>query len=59
VAITTHVPRLTVLLVEQNAKLALKVSQRAYVLESGEISLSGSSTELLHDDRVKAAYLGE
>ncbi|MEY4592553.1 MAG: hypothetical protein RIR18_1448 [Pseudomonadota bacterium] len=50
---------MSVLLVEQNAKLALKVSQRAYVLESGEISLSGSSTDLLHDPRVKAAYLGE
>ena len=59
--VITNVARagMTVLLVEQNAKLALKVSQRAYVLESGEISLNGSSTELLHDPRVKAAYLGE
>ncbi len=46
-------------LVEQNARLALKVSSRAYVLESGKITLSGDSAELLLDDRVRAAYLGE
>ena len=50
---------MTVLLVEQNARLALQVSQRGYVLESGEISLNGPSDELLHDPRVRAAYLGE
>lgn len=50
---------MTVLLVEQNAKLALQVSQRAYVLDSGEITLSGNSSELLNDPRVRAAYLGE
>jgi branched-chain amino acid transport system ATP-binding protein len=50
---------MTVLLVEQNAKLALKVSQRAYVLESGEVTLNGSSSDLLNDARVKAAYLGD
>lgn len=49
----------SILLVEQNARLALKVSRRAYVLESGKITLSGNSAELLQDDRVKAAYLGE
>ncbi len=49
----------SILLVEQNARLALKVSQRAYVLESGKITLSGNSAELLQDDRVRAAYLGE
>jgi branched-chain amino acid transport system ATP-binding protein len=49
----------SILLVEQNARLALKVSKRAYVLESGRITLSGGSAELLHDDRVRAAYLGE
>lgn len=49
----------SILLVEQNARLALNVSRRAYVLESGKISLSGSSAELLHDDRVRTAYLGE
>jgi len=47
------------LLVEQNAHLALKVSQRAYVMESGEITLSGSSAELAANPRVRAAYLGE
>jgi len=49
----------SILLVEQNARLALKVSSRAYVLESGEITLSGNSADLLQDDRVLAAYLGE
>ncbi|MBS4019469.1 MAG: ABC transporter ATP-binding protein [Dechloromonas sp.] len=50
---------MTILLIEQNAKLALESSQRAYVLESGEITLNGDSAELLHDPKVKAAYLGE
>ncbi len=49
----------SILLVEQNARLALKVSRRAYVLESGKITLSGNSADLLQDDRVRAAYLGE
>ncbi len=49
----------TLLLVEQNAHLALKVSQRAYVMESGEITLSGACAELAANPRVRAAYLGE
>lgn len=49
----------SILLVEQNARLALKVSSRAYVLESGKITLRGNASELLQDDRVRAAYLGE
>ena len=49
----------SILLVEQNARLALKISSRAYVLESGHITLSGESAALLQDDRVRAAYLGE
>ena len=49
----------TMLLVEQNANLALKASDRAYVLESGLITLSGKSSELLADPKVRAAYLGE
>lgn len=49
----------SILLVEQNARLALKVSRRAYVLESGLITLSGYSADLIQDDRVRAAYLGE
>ncbi len=48
-----------VLLVEQNAKLALSVSHRAYVIERGEIIRSGESKALLDDDRVKEAYLGK
>lgn len=48
----------TVLLVEQNANLALKISDRAYVLETGKIVKSGSAKELLSDPSVKAAYLG-
>jgi branched-chain amino acid transport system ATP-binding protein len=46
------------LLVEQNAHLALQVSQRAYVMETGRISLQGTASELLSDSRVQAAYLG-
>jgi len=49
----------TVLLVEQNARAALKVADRAYVLETGRIVLSGSAKELLRDERVRKAYLGE
>ena len=50
---------MTVLLIEQNAKLALESSQRAYVMESGEITLNGDSARLLDDPKVRAAYLGE
>ena len=50
---------MTTLLIEQNARLALQASQRAYVMESGEITLSGDSAELLEDPKVRAAYLGE
>ena len=49
----------TILLIEQNAKLALEVSDRGYVMESGEIMLSGPAAALLHDPKVRAAYLGE
>ncbi|MDQ1732730.1 MAG: branched-chain amino acid transport system ATP-binding protein [Pseudonocardiales bacterium] len=49
----------TVLLVEQNAAQALGLANRGYVLETGEIVLTGSGRELLADDRVRAAYLGE
>jgi branched-chain amino acid transport system ATP-binding protein len=49
----------TILLIEQNAKLALEVSNRGYVMESGEITLSGNAKQLLHDPAVRAAYLGE
>jgi branched-chain amino acid transport system ATP-binding protein len=49
----------TILLIEQNAKLALEVSRRGYVMESGEITIAGASESLLHDPKVRAAYLGE
>jgi len=48
-----------ILLIEQNAFMALQVAQRAYVLETGKVVLSGPAAELLRDQRVKAAYLGE
>ena len=49
----------TVLLVEQNAKKALSIADRAYVLETGKIVLSGDAKDLLEDDSIKKAYLGE
>ena len=49
----------TVLLVEQNASRALNMAQRAYVMESGEISMQSDAKALLHDPKVRAAYLGE
>lgn len=49
----------TVLLVEQNAKKALEIADRAYVLETGKIVLSGDATDLMNDQSVKKAYLGE
>lgn len=49
----------TVLLVEQNAKKALSIADRAYVLETGKIVLSGNAQDLMNDDSVKRAYLGE
>lgn len=48
----------TILLVEQNALMALSLANRGYVLESGHVTLSGPARELLHDPRVQAAYLG-
>jgi branched-chain amino acid transport system ATP-binding protein len=49
---------LTVLLVEQNVAVSLKISDHAYVLENGSVVMSGRGEELLHDDRVRQAYLG-
>jgi branched-chain amino acid transport system ATP-binding protein len=49
---------MTILLVEQNVAVSLRISQRAYVLENGRIVMSGTGAELLHDDRVRQAYLG-
>ncbi|MET8626766.1 ABC transporter ATP-binding protein [Kitasatospora sp. NPDC004669] len=49
----------TILLVEQNAQAALSLSDRGYVMETGRIVLSGTGTDLLHDESVRKAYLGE
>ena len=49
----------TILLVEQNAKKALSIADRAYVLETGNITLSGDAKELINDENIKKAYLGE
>jgi branched-chain amino acid transport system ATP-binding protein len=48
---------ITCLLVEQNVALSLKLASRAYLLENGRVTLSGSGSELLADDRVRSAYL--
>ena len=48
----------TVLLVEQNARMALSIADRAYVLETGKVSMSGNAADLANDERVKQAYLG-
>lgn len=55
---TLHKNGITVLLVEQNAKMALSISDRAYVLETGGIYMSGKASDLLKDENVKKAYLG-
>ena len=49
----------TILLVEQNANMALSIANRAYVLETGKIILSGEAHDLLNDESIKSAYLGE
>jgi branched-chain amino acid transport system ATP-binding protein len=49
----------TILLVEQNAKRALGLADRGYVMDSGQVTMTGPADELLHDPRVRAAYLGE
>ena len=49
---------ITILLVEQNAKLALNMSSRGYILENGKVSLEGKGSELIDNDYVKRAYLG-
>ncbi len=53
-----HGRGLTILLVEQNVAVSLKLSQHAYVMENGHVVMSGSGAELLRDDRVRQAYLG-
>ena len=53
-----HSIGITILLVEQNAKMALSIADRAYVLETGRISMEGDAKELLENDKVRKAYLG-
>ncbi|MDD6735087.1 MAG: ABC transporter ATP-binding protein [Clostridiales bacterium] len=53
-----HKQGVTILLIEQNANMALKIADMAYVLETGSITMSGTGKELLADERVKKAYLG-
>jgi len=53
-----HAAGVTILLVEQNAQMALSIADRAYVLGTGKITISGSASDVLADDRVRAAYLG-
>ena len=53
-----HAAGVTILLVEQNAQMALSIDDRAYVLETGKVSKTGPEHELLHDDDVRKAYLG-
>ena len=53
-----HEAGTTILLVEQNAQMALSIADRAYVLGTGQITMSGPAAEVLADDRVRAAYLG-
>jgi branched-chain amino acid transport system ATP-binding protein len=50
---------ITILLIEQNAHMAMRISHRAYVLENGLVKLSGASSDLLHNNEVRKAYLGE
>jgi len=53
-----HEQGLTVLLVEQNLQKALEIAQRGYVIETGTVKLSGSSSDLLADPAIRSAYLG-
>jgi branched-chain amino acid transport system ATP-binding protein len=54
-----HSRGMTVLLVEQNARRALQIADRAYVMDSGEITMAGEAAAMLDDPKVRAAYLGE
>jgi branched-chain amino acid transport system ATP-binding protein len=54
-----HAQGTPILLVEQNARLALQAANRAYVLESGQVTMEGQAGQMLHDPKVRAAYLGE
>ena len=53
-----HEAGVTILLVEQNAQMALRIADRAYVMETGKVTMSGNADDLLHNDAVRKAYLG-
>ncbi len=53
-----HEEGVTILLVEQNAHLALETANRGYVLEAGRLTLTGNASDLINDERVRQAYLG-
>jgi branched-chain amino acid transport system ATP-binding protein len=53
-----HAQGVTILLVEQNARLALQYADRGYVLEAGQVTIAGPAADLMNDDRVRQAYLG-
>jgi branched-chain amino acid transport system ATP-binding protein len=53
-----HEQGVTILLVEQNARLALETAHRGYVLEAGQLTLTAHASDLINDERVKKAYLG-
>lgn len=59
VILSVSARKIPILLVEQNARLALEAAHRAYVMDSGQITLSGEASQLLHDPKVREAYLGE
>lgn len=54
-----HKAGITVMLNEQNARMALAIADRAYVLETGKITISGKARDLLQDERIRRAYLGQ
>jgi len=56
--VAIHATGVTMLLVEQNTKLALSVAQNAFVLQNGEVVLDGAASALLNDSRIREAYLG-
>ena len=56
---TINAKNITVLLIEQNANMALQVAETAYVLETGSVTMTGNGRELLEDERIKEAYLGK
>ena len=59
VLVEIHIRRTSILLVEQNARMALMVAKRGYVLEEGKISLEGPAADLMREEKIREAYLGD